>query len=95
MKNGAEMTDTIKLDSVTKIYKNFTAVNNVSMQIREGEILGLIGHNGAGKTTILKMMVGLLAPTSGIINVMGYDITRDTLREYDSPAVPGVLRRTL
>jgi len=74
------MTDTIKLDSVTKIYKNFTAVNNVSMQIREGEILGLIGHNGAGKTTILKMMVGLLAPTSGIINVMGYDITRDSTR---------------
>ena len=37
------MTDIIKLDSVTKIYKNFTAVNNVNMQIREGEILGLIG----------------------------------------------------
>jgi ABC-2 type transport system ATP-binding protein len=73
-------TDIIKLDSVTKIYKNFTAVNGVSLQINEGEILGLIGHNGAGKTTTLKMMVGLLAPTSGTIEVMGYDITKENTR---------------
>ena len=73
-------TDIIKLDSVTKIYKNFTAVNGVSLQINEGEILGLIGHNGAGKTTTLKMMVGLLAPTSGSIEVMGYDITKENTR---------------
>lgn len=74
------MTDIIKLDSITKIYKNFTAVNGVNLQIREGEILGLIGHNGAGKTTTLKMIVGLLAPTSGNIRVMGYDITRENTR---------------
>jgi len=74
------MTDIIKLESVTKIYKNFTAVNKVNLQIEEGEILGLIGHNGAGKTTTLKMIVGLLAPTSGSIEVMGYDITRENTR---------------
>jgi len=74
------MTDIIKLESVTKIYKNFTAVNKVNLQIEEGEILGLIGHNGAGKTTTLKMIVGLLAPTSGTIDVMGYDITRENTR---------------
>jgi len=74
------MTDIIKLESVTKIYKNFTAVNKVNLQIEEGEILGLIGHNGAGKTTTLKMIVGLLAPTSGSIEVMGYDITRENTK---------------
>lgn len=74
------MTDIIKLDSITKIYKNFTAVNKVNLQIKEGEILGLIGHNGAGKTTTLKMIVGLLAPTSGTIEVMGHDITRENTR---------------
>jgi ABC-2 type transport system ATP-binding protein len=74
------MSDIIKLESVTKLYKNFTAVNKVNLQIREGEILGLIGHNGAGKTTTLKMIVGLLAPTSGNIEVMGYDITKDSTR---------------
>jgi ABC-2 type transport system ATP-binding protein len=74
------MTDIIKLESVTKIYKNFTAVNKVNLQIKAGEILGLIGHNGAGKTTTLKMMVGLLAPTSGTISVMGHDITKESTR---------------
>lgn len=74
------MSNIINLESVTKIYKNFTAVNNVNLQIREGEILGLIGHNGAGKTTLLKMIVGLLAPTSGTIEVMGYDITKESTR---------------
>jgi ABC-2 type transport system ATP-binding protein len=76
----AKMTDIIKLESVTKLYKNFTAVNKVNLQIGEGEILGLIGHNGAGKTTTLKMMVGLLAPTSGTIEVMGHDITKDSTK---------------
>ncbi len=68
----------IKLTSVTKLYKNFAAVNNINLQIGYGEILGLIGHNGAGKTTTLKMMVGLVAPTSGTIEVMGHDMTKDS-----------------
>jgi ABC-2 type transport system ATP-binding protein len=72
------MADTISLTDVTKIYKNFTAVNSVNLKVEDGEILGIIGHNGAGKTTILKMMVGLLAPTSGTIEVLGRDITRES-----------------
>ena len=66
----------INLCSLTKVYKNFTAVNNVNLQINKGEILGLIGHNGAGKTTTLKMMMGLLTPTSGTIEIMGHDIAK-------------------
>jgi ABC-2 type transport system ATP-binding protein len=73
------MTDIISLTAVTKIYKNVTAVNGVNLQVREGEILGLVGHNGAGKTTILKMMAGILTPTSGTIEVMGRDISRESI----------------
>ncbi len=68
----------IKLESVTKLYGNFTAVNDLNLQIGYGEILGLIGHNGAGKTTTLKMLVGLLTPTSGTIEIMGYDMARES-----------------
>ncbi len=75
-----QMTDIIKLDAITKIYKDFTAVNGVNLQIHRGEILGIIGHNGAGKTTTLKMIVGLLAPTSGRIEVMGHDISRESTK---------------
>lgn len=72
------MVDIISLSDVTKIYKNVTAVNGVNLQVREGEILGLVGHNGAGKTTILKMIAGILIPTSGTIEVMGRDIIRES-----------------
>jgi ABC-type multidrug transport system ATPase subunit len=52
----------ITLDAITKVYKNFTAVNGVNLHIEQGEILGLIGPNGAGKTTTLKMMAGCWPP---------------------------------
>ena len=67
----------IKLKSVTKLYKDLAAVKNLDLEVREGEILGLIGHNGAGKTTILKMMMGLVTQTSGTIEVMGRDVAKD------------------
>lgn len=76
----SEATGIISLDSITKIYKDFTAVNGVNLQIKQGEILGIIGHNGAGKTTTIKMMIGLLAPTSGNITVMGKDINRESTK---------------
>ena len=68
----------INVKSVTKLYKNFTAVKELNLQIGCGEILGLIGHNGAGKTTTLKMMAGLLKPTSGTIEVMGRNMAKDS-----------------
>ena len=68
----------INVKSVTKLYKNFAAVKELNLQIGCGEILGLIGHNGAGKTTMLKMMAGLLKPTSGTIEVMGRNMAKDS-----------------
>ena len=67
----------IKLESLTKLYRDFAAVKDLDLEIRDGEIFGIIGHNGAGKTTALKMIVGLLTPTFGSIEVMGCDMTRD------------------
>ena len=67
----------IKLKGVTKLYQHFAAVKDVGFDVRDGEILGIIGHNGAGKTTILKMITGLVVPTEGTIEVMGMDITKN------------------
>ena len=67
----------IKVAGVTKLYKHFAAVKDLNLEVKDGEILGIIGHNGAGKTTMLKMITGLIAPTSGTIEVMGMDITKD------------------
>lgn len=67
-------------DLFTPIHQNKIAVKNVSFVIDEGELVGFIGPNGAGKTTTLKMLSGLLYPTSGTVRVMGSDPWK---REYD------------
>ncbi|MFA5904932.1 MAG: ATP-binding cassette domain-containing protein, partial [Desulfobacula sp.] len=59
----------IEVQNLTKYYKDFCAVNNISMTIQKGEILGLLGPNGAGKTTTLRMLTGFLRPNSGTIKV--------------------------
>ncbi len=69
----------IELKNVTKRYRDFTAVQDLSLQVNDGEIMGIIGHNGAGKSTTLKMIVGLLAPTMGTVTVMGHDMERDAV----------------
>lgn len=57
--------------NLTKRYKDFVALNNVSLNIRKGAIYGLIGKNGAGKTTLIKSIAGLIQPTSGTIELFG------------------------
>ena len=64
----------ITTDLLTKTFGKFTAVNAITFDVREGEIFGFLGANGAGKTTALKMLTGLLTPTSGKANVAGFDI---------------------
>ena len=61
----------IQLAEISRKYGDFTAVDQVSFTIGKGEIVGLLGHNGAGKTTILKMLTGYLEPTSGTITIDG------------------------
>jgi ABC-2 type transport system ATP-binding protein len=64
----------VKVDSLTKKFGDFTAVDNVSFKIRRGEIFGFLGPNGAGKTTTIRMLLGLLHPTDGKATVLGYDV---------------------
>ena len=67
----------INVEHLTRKYGDFTAVDDVSFEIGRGEIVGLLGHNGAGKTTIMKMMTGYLEPTEGNITIDGLDVGRD------------------
>ena len=67
----------INVEHLTRKYGDFTAVDDVSFQIGQGEIVGLLGHNGAGKTTIMKMMTGYLEPTAGNILIDGLDVGKD------------------
>ncbi len=62
---------------LTRKYGHFTAVENVSFEIPAGQIVGLLGHNGAGKTTIMKMLTGFLEPTSGSVVIDGHDVEID------------------
>lgn len=61
----------IKVEDLCRVYDDFVAVDQVSFTIAPGEIVGLLGHNGAGKTTIMKMLTGFLEPSRGIIMVDG------------------------
>ncbi len=66
----------IKVEGLTRRFGQFTAVDNVSFVIPAGQIVGLLGHNGAGKTTIMKMLTGFLEPSSGNIWINGKDVCR-------------------
>jgi len=70
----------IAAKNLTRNYGPFIAVDNVSFSIGDGEIVGLLGHNGAGKTTIMKMLTGFLEPDAGTVTVNGYDIGRERSR---------------
>jgi ABC-2 type transport system ATP-binding protein len=69
----------ISVKNLVKRYGEITAVNDVSFEIARGEIVGLVGHNGAGKTTVMKAITGYLEPTSGLIAVGGKDVIADRL----------------
>lgn len=68
----------IKVNNVSRAYGDFLAVNAVSCEISPGEIVGLLGHNGAGKTTIMKMLSGYLEPSAGSIEIDGLDLATET-----------------
>jgi len=63
---------------LVKKFGSFVANNHLNFEVKSGEIFGLLGANGAGKTTAIKMMIGLLKPTSGELKVNGYDIYTET-----------------
>jgi ABC-2 type transport system ATP-binding protein len=73
---GIEAKPILETQSLTKRFKNLTAVDKVSIAIRPGEMFGLVGPNGAGKTTVIKMLTTIIRPNSGNAIVAGYDIIK-------------------
>lgn len=70
----------LSLQNVSKTYDGYKkAVNDINLEIKQGEIFGFIGPNGAGKTTTIKMITGILAPTTGQIQIHGHDIVKDPI----------------
>ncbi|HEV7784833.1 MAG TPA: ABC transporter ATP-binding protein [Thermoanaerobaculia bacterium] len=67
----------LEADHLTKRFGDFVAVDDVSFDVKEGEVFGLLGSNGAGKSTVIRLFCGLLAPTSGSGRVLGIDIAKD------------------
>jgi ABC-2 type transport system ATP-binding protein len=76
--NDTREQPTVVVEELTRRFGAFTAVDRVSFTARRGEVFGFLGPNGAGKTTTIKMLTGLLLPTSGRGSVAGFDLRRDT-----------------
>jgi ABC-2 type transport system ATP-binding protein len=70
----------VEARELTRRFGSFTAVDRISFAVAEGEVFGFLGANGAGKTTAIRMLTGLLAPTSGEARVAGFDVERETER---------------
>ncbi|MGD8428125.1 MAG: ATP-binding cassette domain-containing protein, partial [Balneolaceae bacterium] len=68
----------IKAEKLTRMFGSFTAVDHITFEVGKGEIFGFLGANGAGKTTAMRMLTGLLIPTDGEATVAGQDV-------YDNP----------
>jgi drug efflux transport system ATP-binding protein len=69
------VTTAIDVRNLTRRFGSFTAVDSISFDVRKGEVFGFLGANGAGKTTAIKMLIGLLAPTLGEASVAGFDVS--------------------
>src|ERR1700751_198360 len=67
----------IEVDHIVKKYGDFTAVDNVSFDVKEEEIFGLLGPNGAGKSTLIRMMTTLIPITAGTARIVGHDVQKD------------------
>jgi ABC-2 type transport system ATP-binding protein len=75
----------IEVQHIVKKYGDFTAVDDVSFDVKDGEIFGLLGPNGAGKSTLIRMMTTLIPITAGVARIAGYDVAKD----------PDAVRRTI
>src|SRR5246500_2746731 len=72
-----EQTPLIQIEGLTKRFGTFTAVDNVSFNVRRGEVLGFLGPSGAGKSTTMRMLAGFMIPTAGTARICGHDVQTD------------------
>ena len=68
----------IRAENLTRVFGKFTAVDHITFDVKAGEIFGFLGANGAGKTTAIRMMTGLLTPSSGNATIAGFDVYRES-----------------
>ena len=80
MTQAAKTDFAVEAHSLEKKFGEFTAVNRVNFRVSKGEIFGFLGPNGAGKSTTIRMLCGIISPTSGFGHVAGYDIVREPMR---------------
>jgi len=74
------MENLIEAKNLTKKFGYITAVNNLSLSVKEGELFGLLGPNGSGKTTTIKILTGQIKPTSGSATVLGIDVIKEPIK---------------
>ena len=82
-------TTLVSLSDVSKSYKQLDVLQSISMSLQQGEVMGLFGHNGAGKTTMMKLILGVISPTAGSVEVMG--IAPDSKEAWHSRSKVGYL----
>lgn len=74
----------IKVENLSKKFKDFIAVNNISFEVKKGDIFAFLGPNGAGKSTTIKMLVTLLSPSSGNLSINGFDVLKEPAKVRNS-----------
>ena len=72
------VTPAVHTDHLTKVFGSLTAVDGVTFDIAQGEVFGILGPNGSGKTTTIRILCGLLEPTSGSATVAGFDVRTES-----------------
>src|ERR1700676_1115562 len=93
----------IEAEGLAKYYGDFTAVEDVSFKISQGEVVAFLGPNGAGKSTTMKLLTGYLAPSAGVARIAGHDMAKDRLAAAavlgylpeNGPLYPDMTPRTL
>jgi len=70
----------IKIENLTKFYGSYKALNNLSLEIKEGELFGFLGPNGSGKSTMIKILTGQIKPTKGKVSVMDIDPVKNPVK---------------
>lgn len=78
MEGVSRMSNVLEIRNLTKKFGDFIAVDNISLNVREGEIFGFLGANGAGKSTTINMIASLLRSTKGEISLLGKNIAKDS-----------------
>ena len=83
----------IETHALTKAFDSRTAVDRLSLQVQPGDVFGFLGQNGAGKSTTIRMLLGLVKPSSGHVSLLGHDLPRHRERAFRNARLPSLSRQ--